>query len=479
MIKQIPAVYIDGEFIDSGERLESRDPSSGNVWAEIEVGGKAEIDAAIEAARAAFRERWSLLAPWERSAMLLRLADVVLDHRDEMAEVESTDNGKPIGATRGEIAASTNWLRFFAGAAQSVYGNTIPYGPGNEARTYRLPYGVVGAIMPWNSPVSLYMWKIAPALAAGNTLVLKPSELSSASASLLAKYTAEAGLPPGVLNVVAGEGKTPGLALASHQKLDKLTFTGSVATGKAVASIAAANFTPATIEAGGKAPLLVFADCDLEAAGNLALRGAFRSAGQSCAQISRILIERSVFQAFVETLAARARQIKIGPALATDTEMGPVITDASVARCTKYVDLARGLGLPILCGGSPTTVDGHPNGYYFQPTVIENRDAASPLFQDEIFGPVVMVQSFDDEEEAVALANGVSYGLTAAAFTSDLARGQRLQRDLQFGAVGMNSYAVSHWLLPYGGWKESGMGYDNGLEALQQNTHLKTVVVGG
>lgn len=474
-LQQFQGVHISGEYVATGKSMPSVDPSDGEVWADITVGDAETVDQAVRAARTAYAKTWSVTAPWERATVLRRLADLLVERTEELATVEMRDNGKPMEVVRGEIARGAEWLRFFAGAASTVYGNTIPLGPGLEARTYREPFGVVGAILPWNSPLYLYLWKIAPALSCGNTVVLKPSELASASSSLLADCAMDAGLPPGVLNIVSGDGAVGG-ALAAHPGIDKLTFTGSVPTGRVVAALAAENFTPATIEAGGKAPLVVLGDSDIASAVRIALRGAFRSAGQSCAQLSRILIEERVYDQFLDRLLDGVHALKIGPASDPAVDMGPVISETSLRRCMRYADIARSQGCRVCSGGGIATVPGHERGYYFEPTVLDGVDRSSELFQEEIFGPIVVAKSFSSDDEAIELANAVDFGLIACVMTKNVDRLQRFTRDLEVGVVCVNSYHPGHWLLPYGGRKASGMGIDNGYEVIGQYTRVKAVM---
>jgi aldehyde dehydrogenase (NAD+) len=335
--------------------------------------------------------------------------------------------------------------------------------------------GVVGAITPWNSPLYLYMWKIAPALACGNTVVLKPSELASVSSALLATYATEAGIPDGVLNIVSGTGEKTGRALAGHRGIDKVSFTGGVPAGRAVASLAAANFTPATIEAGGKAPLIVFGDGDIELGAALAARGAYRSAGQSCAQIARILVAAPIYEQFTEAFLAKVRQLRIGPPLAKDTDIGPLISAQALARCAEYARLAESEGCHVIKPSNFATAQVDGGGYYFEPTVVVEPNPSSRVFTEEIFGPIVTINRFDTDEEALALANGVELGLVAGVVTSSLERSQRFARDLCVGMVCINAFRAGHWLLPYGGRKNSGMGFDNGYEVMNEYTQIKTV----
>ena len=461
-----------------GPVIESIDPATGEVWATVTAAGPDEVAAAVAAARRCLDREWSRVDPGERGVRLRRLADLLLDRRESLARLESIDNGKPIRDTVDEIARAARWLRFFAGAADKLYGDTIPMGDGLEGRTYRKPFGVVAAITPWNSPIYQYAWKLGPLLACGNTVVLKPSELAPVTATLLAGLVTEAGFPPGTVGVIAGDGAA-GAALVAHPGIDKVTFTGGGGTARAVAAAAGANLTPLTLECGGKAPLLVFADCDLDLAVGIAARVGFRSAGQSCAQVSRILVERPVFDEFVDRLRLRVLALRVGHPLDPTTEVGPLISRASADRVLASVERGRQAGYRLVCGGTrPASAPASGPGFYVTPTVFADPDPASSLWRDEIFGPVVAALPFDTEDEAVALANDVDYGLVAGLCTNDIGRGSRVAHALDVGVVCVNTYRPGHWQLPYGGRKGSGYGLENGLEAMREYSVVQTHVVG-
>lgn len=467
-------VFIDGKFVETGQTMTSIDPSSGKVWTEIVSGGADEVAAAASAARAAFRA-WSRQGPWERSAVLRRLADLVRARAEELATLESMDNGKPITTTREEIARGVQWLEFFSGAAQTVHGQTIRLEDGWDAQIHRLPVGVVGAITPWNSPFYLYLWKLAPALAMGNTVVLKPSDLASASSVRLAELIVEAGFPPGVVNIVAGPGAAPGAALTENEDIDFVTFTGSAAVGRIVAAAAARRFKRSTIEAGGKAALIVLDDADMDLALSIALTSGFRSAGQSCAQSGRVLVHASRADEFAERLVQGCSKLLMGPPLDEGTLLGPMITAEAVERVEATIQSADWT-YDILCGGAAVDCPAAPGGFFFPPTVVHQPDPLSPLFQDELFGPVVGITSFDTDDEAMALANSVEWGLASAVIGRDVNRLHRFVTDLEVGSLSINGYRTGHWLLPYGGRKSSGMGVDNGIEAMYTMSQVKTVV---
>jgi len=477
LMQEFRGVYIEGEFVCTGRKLPCFDPSSGAAWAEVETGGADQVDAAVQSARSAQKQHWGPLAAWQRATVLRKFADILVANRDEIATVESRNNGKAVRDTREEVTRGAEWLRFFAGAASTAYGNTFQLEGGTQANVYREPLGVIGAITPWSSPVYIYMWKLAPALACGNAVVIKPSEIAPITCGLIAKYASEAGLPAGVLNVVTGDA-TAGAALAAHRGIDKLTFTGGVASGRAVAQLAAGNFTPTTIEAGGKTALIVLDDADLDLALGIAVRGSFRSAGQSCAHISRILVQRSIYAEFIKKFLPAVRELRVGPALDEQTDVGPVISEASAVRCEGLVKSGRSSGGNVLLGGQRAKVSEALGGYYFAPTVLDGVPANSRVMQEEIFGPIAAIMPFDDDDAAIETANNVDFGLVGALVTRSLSRYRRFVRDLDVGVICVNAFRPGHWQLPYGGRKRSGMGIDNGYDVLRDYTQSKTVMLG-
>ncbi|MGH3756716.1 aldehyde dehydrogenase family protein [Actinophytocola sp.] len=474
--REFDGVYIDGEHRTgtAPEPVESVDPATGQVWARIDAAGPEQVAEAVAVARRCLDTAWARVEPGERGACLYRLADRLVTHRDMLALLETTDNGKPLRDTREEILRAARWLRFFAGAADKLYGHTIPMGDGLEVRTYRKPYGVIAAITPWNSPIYQYVWKLGPTLAAGNTVVLKPSQLAPVTATVLAGLIDEAGFPPGAVNVVTGDG-TVGAALVNSPGVDKVTFTGGTGTARTVAAAAGHRLVPATVESGGKTPLLVFADADLDLAVDIAARVGFRSAGQSCAQVSRVLVARPVYERFLGRFADRAGALRLGDPTAMETDVGPVISAAARDRITASIEAGRRAGHRLIRGGTPVT--GRP-GFFVTPTIFADAGPDSPLWRAEIFGPVVAVLAFDTEEEAVALANDSDYGLVAAVCTTDTHRAGRVSHALETGVVCVNAYRPGHWQVPYGGRKNSGFGLENGLEAMHEYSVPQTHVVG-
>ncbi len=471
-------LYIGGEWTTphSGRAFASIDPSTETVWAEIAEADDTDIDRAVAAARAAMNGPWKTkITASQRGALLLKLADLLRRDTNRLAELESRDNGKPLRDTVGEVQRAIDWFTFFAGAADKIAGEQIPFKPGALAYTRREPVGVVGAILPWNSPILLYSWKMGPALAAGNAMVLKPSELTPVTALELAKLVEEAGFPPGVFNVVPGYGAKAGAALAAHPGVNKISFTGSHATARKIMELAAGNLKRLTFECGGKSPFIVFADADIERALVVATQSAFRSTGQSCSLGSRLFVQRPIYEAFLEKIAARARAIRVGLPLDKKTHIGPQTSAAQLEKTRAYIALGKEEGARLVTGGDRPK--GFDKGYFVEPTVFADVDNKSRLAQEEIFGPVLAVMPFDTEEEAIRLANDVEYGLVAGLWTKDVSRAHRVAAALEAGLVTINTFRTTHPMLPYGGYKMSGIGRENGMEALHHFTEVKTVVV--
>jgi aldehyde dehydrogenase (NAD+) len=471
-------IYIGGEWVParSGRSIRSIDPSTEEVWAEVAESGESDIDAAVAAARSAMQGPWKTkITPSQRGDLLLRLANLIRRDAAKLAEVESRDNGKPLRDTVGEMQRAVEWFTFFAGAADKIHGEQIPFRPDALAYTRREPIGVVGAILPWNSPMLLYSWKLGPALAAGNAVVLKPAEQTPVSAMELAKLIEEAGFPAGVVNVVPGYGSVAGAALAAHAGVNKISFTGSHATARRIMQSAAGNLKRLTFECGGKSPHIIFSDADLERALIVATQSAFRSTGQSCSLGSRLFVQRAIYSEFLERIAARARRIRVGMPLDKNTHIGPQTSAEQLAKTQSYIALGKQEGAQLITGGGRPR--GFDRGYFIEPTVFAGVDNRSRLAQEEIFGPVLAVIPFDTEEDAIALANDVEYGLVAGLWTSDVSRAHRVAAALESGLVTINTFRTTHPTLPYGGYKLSGLGRENGMEAIHHYTEVKTVVM--
>jgi aldehyde dehydrogenase (NAD+) len=470
-------LFIGGEWIapHSGWMIASTDPATEEVWALVAEADGVDVDRAVDAAREALRGPWSRLTPSARGALIHKLGTLIARDARALAEIESRDNGKPLRDTVGEMQRAADWLTLYAGAADKIYGETIPYKPDAHAFTRREPVGVVGAILPWNSPMSLYAWKLGPALACGCTVVLKPAELTPVSAMELGKLVIEAGFPPGVVNIVPGYGHVAGAAIAAHPKINKITFTGEHRTAQEIMKSAAVNLKRIAFECGGKSPHIIFDDADLERAATVATHGAFRSTGQSCSLGSRLFVQRTVYAAVVDMLVQRASRIRVGMPLDTRTHIGPQTSAEQLDKTKRYIEIGKDEGYRLLLGGKRPA--GFDRGYFIEPTIFGEVDNRSRLAQDEIFGPVLSIIPFDGEAEAVAMANDVQYGLVAGLWTRDVGRAHRVAAQLESGLVSVNTYRPVHWMLPYGGYKMSGIGRENGFDAVNEYLETKTVVI--
>lgn len=473
--------FIGGAFVEpaSGAYLDVMEPATGRRYAGVADGDERDVERAVRAADAAF-PAWSRTPAAERSRLLLAVADRVEARFDEFAAAESRDTGKPLSLARSvDIPRALQNLRFFATAI--LHAASEAHATDHAALNYTLrrPRGVAGLISPWNLPLYLLTWKIAPALAVGNTAVAKPSELTPFTATLLGEACRDAGLPPGVLNVVHGLGAKAGAALVAHPAVGTLSFTGGTATGRELARTAAPLFKKLALELGGKNPFVVFADADLDAAAAAAVRAAFSNQGQICLCGSRLLVERPVFPAFVERFTAAARALRVGDPLDAATDQGALVSDAHRRKVAGYVELARAERGEILCGGAPpaSLPERCASGYFYAPTVITGLPPSSRVNQEEIFGPVATVTPFDGELEAVAIANGTPYGLAASLWTGRLGRAHRVAERLQAGTIWINCWMVRDLRVPFGGMKESGVGREGGDEALRFFTEPKNVCV--
>ncbi len=461
-----------------GRTFPTYDPARGTTLAEVARATTDDVDAAVTAARAAFDGPWARTSPAKRSRMLGKLAQLVESQADALAELESRNNGKPKWQSLAEIRQAVSDLDLFAGAAQHLYGRSFAVSPSVLSYTLREPVGVCAAIIPWNYPFMMATWKLAPALAAGCTVVLKPASATPMTALELGRLALEAGIPPGVFNVITGPGAEVGEALASHPGIDKIAFTGETATGRRIAAIAAAGLKRVSLELGGKSPNLVFADADLDAAVLGSLWAIYYSAGQSCEARSRILVEEAVHDEFVEAFAQKAGALRIGDPLADDTQIGSMISRAHAEKVLGMVSSAVDDGAQLVTGGAADGLaDGLDAAAFVRPTVLDGVANDSRIGQEEVFGPVVSVTTFSDEAEAIRLANDVPFGLAATVWTGDSARGLRVAGRVRAGTVGVNQPFAAFPGVPFGGFKDSGYGREMSVDALDLYTETKAVLV--
>jgi aldehyde dehydrogenase (NAD+) len=472
------ANFIGNRWVEAttGATLPMIDPSEGAPFAAIARGGAADVDAAVRAARAAFEGAWGALAPVERGRLLLSVSRAIGEHAQELAMLEARDCGKPLKQAGADVAACARYFEFYGGAADKLHGETIPFPRDYSVLTWREPHGVTGHIIPWNYPLQIFGRSVAAALATGNACVVKPAEDACLSLLRLAELMRDAGFPAGALNVVTGLGREAGAALASHPGVDHLSFTGSPATGAWVAQEAAKRHCPVTLELGGKGPQLVFADVDLDAALPVIVNAIVQNAGQTCSAGSRLLVERARYEETLEKLATRFEALRVGPALA-DLDCGPLIRASQLERVRGFLDEAKSDGIATVAQGT-LVGDAPARGYYVTPRLLRDVPVESRIACEEVFGPVLVAMPFDDEADAVRLANATAYGLVAGVWTRDGARALRLARAIRSGQVFVNSYGAGGGVeLPFGGVKHSGHGREKGFEALYGFTTLKTVVL--
>jgi aldehyde dehydrogenase (NAD+) len=474
-------MYIGGEWTDSvsGYTFESIEPYTGEPWAEFPSANAEDVDRAVGAARNAFDGPWGKTVPSERGRIMRQIADAIAKNVDHLGRMETRDNGKLLREMSGQVKYLVNYYHYFAGAADKIQGEVIPVDkPTILNYTLREPVGVVGAIVPWNSPLLLMSWKLAPALAAGCTLVVKPAEQTPASALEFARLViAETDLPKGVINIVTGSGERAGAALARHPGIDKLAFTGSSETGKLVAKSAAENHTRVTLELGGKSPNIVFEDAHIENAVSGIIREIFSATGQSCIAGSRLLVQQSILEPLLEKLAERTRRIKLGDPQNPDTEMGPIAFKEQLDKVKYYCRKGLEEGGKLLAGGRQPAGEGLTHGYFFEPTIFRDVTNSMTIAREEIFGPVLCVLSFKDEAEAIAIANDTAFGLGAGIWTQNIQRAHRMARAIRAGTVWINNYRTLSFASPFGGFKASGYGREGGLEALREYTQVKSVWV--
>jgi aldehyde dehydrogenase (NAD+) len=467
-------LLIDGRRVSSasGRTFKSLNPATEQVIATIAEANEVDVDLAVAAARRAFEGRWRTMRAAERGHILLKWAELLKQHADEIVELESLDAGKPIAAVlRQDLPAALDTLTYYAGWADKISGDVISTRDDALTYTVREPVGVVAAIVPWNFPLMIGMWKLAPALACGCTVVMKPAELTSLSALRIGELALEAGLPAGVLNIVTGPGRTVGEALVNHPDVDKVTFTGSPGVGRGIMKGAAGNFKRVSLELGGKSANVIFDDADLDAASKAAAAGIFFNAGQVCSAGSRVLVQEAAYDEVVERLAARAKALRMGDPLDRATALGPVISEKQMKSILDYVDIGQKEGASLVTGGERV---GH-RGYFISPAVFANVKHEMRISQEEIFGPVVSVIAFKDEADALRIANGTAYSLAAGVWSRDMGRVQRFAKRARAGTVWINTYGYTDVRLPWGGERDSGLGREHGTAAIENFTEPKAV----
>jgi acyl-CoA reductase-like NAD-dependent aldehyde dehydrogenase len=470
-------LFIGGEFVDAanGETLTSINPHDNSAIADVAMAGKADIDRAVSAAQAAF-PAWSGMAASERGRILLRLADRIEANLEELARLESLDTGHPLRDSRAlDVPRTAMCFRYFGGMADKIEGSVVPVEPGMLNYVTREPVGVVGQVVPWNFPLMFTSWKLAPALAAGNCVVMKPAEITPLSSLKIAELMAEAGVPRGVVNVVPGLGAVAGQYIAEHPQIAKISFTGSTATGKRIVQASAGNLKKVQLELGGKGANIVFDDANLTAAINGSAWAIFHNQGQACIAGSRLVLHERIAEEFLERFMTLARSIRLGNPLDPATEMGPLTSRLHRDRVLSYVSTAREQGGEVLTGGKAPANEALTHGFYIEPTVVRVKSYLDRVAQEEVFGPFVSVSTFGTDEEALKIANGTDYGLGGGLWTRDLSRAHRFARDMKSGMVWVNCYKRVHPGSPFGGVGLSGYGRDMGFEAMREYTQVKSV----
>ena len=470
--------YINGDWAapSSGEYFDTENPYLGEVWAQIARGNAADVDKAVGSAKAAFECEWGDMRPTQRGKLLVKLAELIERDSQRLGELEVRDNGKLIAEMGAQTKYLAEWYRYFGGLADKVEGAVLPSDkPGIFNFTRHEPLGVVAMITAWNSPLLLLAWKLAPALAAGNTAVVKPSEFTSASSLEFMELIKEAGFPDGVVNCITGMGLEAGAPLVDHPDVAKVAFTGSDFAGQKIYEAAAKKIMPVTLELGGKSPNIVFEDADFEAAVMGAISGIFAATGQTCIAGSRLLVQRSIHDKFVKRLVEVAGEAKIGDPMSLDTHVGPVTTRPQYQKVLDYIEVAKKDGAKCALGGKPYSGDGAKGDQFVEPTIFTGVTNDMRIAQEEVFGPILSVIPFDDEEEAVRIGNDIVYGLAAGVWTSDIGRALRMSEKLKAGTVWVNTYRAVSFMSPFGGYKRSGQGRESGQEAIMEFLQTKSV----
>jgi acyl-CoA reductase-like NAD-dependent aldehyde dehydrogenase len=468
-------LFINGEFKGSsdGKTIPQTNPATEQIFCEVSAATVGDVETAIVGAQRAFDAEWRDLSPRKRTDILFNVARVIRENLETLAQLESQNVGKPISDARDEIALGARVFEYYAGAVTKFFGQTIPVARGGFDFTLRQPMGVVAAIVPWNFPFPIACWKVAPALAAGNAVILKPASQSPLTAILLGQLAHQAGVPAGVLQVVPGQGSAIGDALASHPLIRKVSFTGSTEIGSRIMTTAAKDLKRVSLELGGKSPNIVFADADLEQAATSSPMSVFANTGQDCCARSRMFVERSVYDKFVELFVAATKKIVVGDPALDATQVGPLVSANQRAVSEEFIEGARKAGRTIACGGKRPL----PKGFYLEPTVVLGAEPTDRVWQEEVFGPVVCIRPFDDEEAMLREVNASRYGLSGSLWTNDLKRALRVARRVESGVLSINSHSSVHVEAPFGGFKQSGLGRDLGMAAMEGYTELKNVYV--
>jgi betaine-aldehyde dehydrogenase len=472
-------LYIGGAYVDatSGETFDTVDPATGETLATVQQASAADVDRAVQSARDGQRE-WAALTAMQRSRILRRAVEILRERNDELALLETRDTGKPIAETQAvDIVTGADVIEYYAGLATAIEGQQIPLRPSSFVYTRREPLGVCAGIGAWNYPIQIACWKSAPALAAGNAMIFKPSEVTPLTALKLAEIYTEAGVPPGVFNVVQGDGRV-GAMLAAHPDIEKISFTGGVETGKKVMSMAgASSLKEVTMELGGKSPLLVFDDADLERAADIAMSANFFSSGQVCTNGTRVFVQRNVIERFEALLLERVKRIRVGAPTEASTNFGPLVSAAQLQKVLGYIESGVKEGARLIAGGKRLTENHYAQGQYVEPTIFTGCHDDMRIVREEIFGPVMSILVFDDEDEAIERANRTAYGLAAGVVTENLSRAHRVIHRLEAGICWINTWGESPAEMPVGGYKQSGVGRENGITTLEHYTRIKSVQV--
>ncbi len=468
--------FVNGEFIEGTTERVLYDPGTGKELCTVQELNESAAETAIAAARRAFDEGpWPRMSPAARAKTIRRIADLLERRMEEFAVLETLNSGKPLREARFDVTDSVNCLRYHAGLISVPMGQTVDVPAPSRTQIVREPIGVCGQIIPWNYPLQMAVWKLAPALITGNTCVLKPSEITPLTALLLSELIQEAEVPPGVVNIVTGDGASVGMPLASSSLVDKIAFTGSGRTGRLVAAAALGNLKKVTLELGGKSPMIVFGDVNIDTAVDYAMYAIYCHAGQVCSAGSRFIVERSVYDEFLSRFIARTKQIRVGPGMDETTEMGPLVSEMQLGRVMDYIETGMREGATLETGGDRLAGGRFANGYFVSPTIFSTTGPTMRIVQEEIFGPVAVVESFDTETEALELANGSIYGLAGAVFTNDATRAYRVSKAIKAGVIWINGYHSCYNECPFGGYKQSGWGRECGTFGVEAYTEVKQI----